>query len=39
MQEEVFHGKAGDKIDKAQENLYKPMTDVIDSLNVDVLIS
>ena len=34
MQEEVFHGKAGDKIDKAQENLYKPMTDVINSLNI-----
>ena len=35
MQEEVFHGRAGAKIDAAQKKLFTPMVNIINSLNID----
>lgn len=35
MQEELFHGVAGAKVDKSQKEFFEPMIKVIDSLNVD----
>jgi len=34
MQEELFHGVAGAKVDKSQKEFFEPMIKVIDSLNV-----
>ena len=35
MQEELFHGIAGAKVDKSQKEYFEPMIKTIDSLNVN----
>ena len=34
LQEELYHGVAGAKVDKAQKELFEPMMKQVDSLNV-----